>query len=78
MPLGHGQGARRLVDAGDIKTISGQTVGQEASATADIEDAGARSALVGGEDLSDIGFLRYRDTTIAGKPVEVGRSGRSK
>lgn len=30
-----------------------------------------------GEDLSDIEFLRYRTTTIAGKTVEVGRIGMS-
>lgn len=30
-----------------------------------------------GEDLSDIGFLRHRTTTIAGKAVEVGRIGMS-
>jgi len=30
-----------------------------------------------GEDLSDIKFLRYRKTTIAGKTVEVGRIGMS-
>jgi vanillate/3-O-methylgallate O-demethylase len=30
-----------------------------------------------GEDLSDIGFLRYRNTRIAGKVVEVGRIGMS-
>ena len=30
-----------------------------------------------GEDLSDIAFLRYRTTTIAGKTVEVGRIGMS-
>ena len=30
-----------------------------------------------GEDLSDIGFLRYRMTKIAGKEVEVGRIGMS-
>ena len=29
------------------------------------------------EDLSDIGFLRYRNTRIAGKEVEVGRIGMS-
>ena len=30
-----------------------------------------------GEDLSDLGFLRYRNTTIAGKQVEIGRIGMS-
>lgn len=32
---------------------------------------------VTGEDLTDIGFLRYRNTTIAGKVVEIGRIGMS-
>lgn len=30
-----------------------------------------------GEDLSDIGFLRYRDARIAGRTVEIGRIGMS-
>jgi len=39
----------------------------------------SREALerVTGEDLGDIGFLRYRSTIIAGKTVEIGRIGMS-
>lgn len=65
-----------------IKSLAGKfdvQIGMEPQYLTQIAGPRSLEALqrASGEDLSDIDFLRYRNTRIAGKTVEVGRIGMS-